>query len=62
MSRKSTPPEPRPVGRPKSTPDGTRIRGFRVTDAEWSLLKAYLAKLRGRRKSNTSGTGPEPPG
>lgn len=61
MPRKSDPPGPRPVGRPKSNPDGTKVRGFRVTDAEWSLLKAYLAKLRGRRKSNTDGPSTEPP-
>jgi hypothetical protein len=46
VPRKPEPPKPRPVGRPKSTPDGTKNRGFRVTDAEWELLKAYLKKLR----------------
>ncbi len=40
--------KPRPVGRPKTNPDGTRVRGFRVTDAEWEALKAHLKKLRGQ--------------
>jgi hypothetical protein len=51
VARKPEPPKPRPVGRPKSNPDGTRVRGFRVTDSEWEQLKAYLSKLRSNSKS-----------
>lgn len=51
MPRKPKPSEPRPVGRPKSNPDGAKVRGFRVTDTEWLALKEHLAKLRRNRKS-----------
>lgn len=46
MPRKPEPPKPRPVGRPKSRPDGAKFRGLWATDAEWAAVQALVAKLR----------------
>ena len=51
MPRKTEPPKPRPVGRPKSRPDGATFWGVWVTAEERESLKANLAKLRGRTES-----------
>jgi len=48
MPRKTEPPKPRPVGRPKSRPDGSTFWGVWVTEQEKAALKAHLAKLRGQ--------------
>lgn len=48
-----TTPTPR-RGRPRSIPDGTRIRGIRLTDAEYAAVREYVRKLRKRGKSNPS--------
>lgn len=42
-----TPPTPR-RGRPRSIPDGTRVRGIRMTDAEWAAVKQFLKQRRKR--------------
>lgn len=47
MPKKQPEPKPRPVGRPRSIPDGARPRAVRMTDAEYAAVLAYLAKLRG---------------
>ncbi len=44
------PPKPRPVGRPRSNPDGAKVRAVRATDSEWDALMKCLAKLRRPRK------------
>jgi len=41
-----TKPTPRPVGAPRTLPDGTRNRTLRLTDAEYAALRAYLKELR----------------
>lgn len=51
MPRKTDPPEPRPVGRPKSRPDGARPRLHWLTDAEHAAVKALVKRLRARTKS-----------
>ncbi len=48
MPRKSEAPKPRPVGRPKTRPDGAAFWGVWVTAVEKAALKAHLGKLRGR--------------
>jgi hypothetical protein len=50
MPRKKSEPTPRPVGRPKSRPDGASFWGVWVTPEEKTALKAHLAKLRKRRR------------
>lgn len=42
-----TPPTPR-RGRPHTLPDGTRVRGIRLTDAEYEAVQEYVKKLRKR--------------
>lgn len=44
-----TTPTPR-RGRPRSIPDGTRIRGIRLTDAEYAAVQKYVKRLRKRTK------------
>lgn len=44
-----TPPTPR-RGRPRSIPDGTRIRGIRLTDTEYAAVQEFVRKLRKRGK------------
>lgn len=42
------PDKPKPVGRPRTNPDGAKVRAVRATDAEWKAIKTYLAKIRDR--------------
>lgn len=42
-----TTPNPR-RGRPNTLPDGTRVRGIRLTDAEYAAVQEYVKRLRKR--------------
>lgn len=50
MPKQTKLPEPRPVGRPKSRPDGARFRGIWLTDAEFAAVKSLVDRLRRIRR------------
>jgi hypothetical protein len=51
MTRKnSEPAKPRPVGRPKTRPAGTRFRGIWLTDAEYEAVKELVKQRRAEAK------------
>lgn len=60
MPHKSAP-KPRPVGRPKSRPDGAKPRLHWLTDIEHMAVRALVRRLRGRTKSNTGDAPTESP-
>lgn len=43
-------------GRPHTLPDGTRVRGIRLTDAEYEAVKRYVVQLRKRDGGGTPRT------
>ncbi len=50
MPKKPEPPKSRPVGRPKSRPDGARFRGIWLTDAEYAAVKSLVEQRRAKAK------------
>jgi hypothetical protein len=48
--KKPIPPEPKPVGRPKKLPAGTRFRGIRLTDDEYEAVKEFVKQRRAEAK------------
>lgn len=46
MTRKVEPPKPRPVGRPRSIPDGAVPRTVRMTDEEYAAVLVLLGQMR----------------
>jgi hypothetical protein len=54
-------PKPRPVGRPKSIPDGARPRAIRLTDTEFAAVEKLVRRMRGTRnptpEADSSGGG-----
>ncbi len=46
MPTAPTPTKPAPVGRPRKYPVGSRPRTWRLTDAEFAKVDAFVKKLR----------------